>query len=169
MTAYSSEPDFTSEPKRRFYPTQDPVSASRTSRIPSVPDVPQQAEVRPLFSSSAASVRKKNDDATYFTHRHPLLLQRLYQAADTLLATYHAGDFIYDAYPDFLSLGWMRDRLLRENASLTESFLQAGCPLEWLNLLTDTVLSEQLCRRRCSQRNPRGEASTTSVQSLSRS
>lgn len=168
MTAYSSEPDFTSEPKRRFYPTQDTASASPTPRIPTSPGVPQTKNAS-LRSPVAVSVRKKNDDAAYFTHRHPILLQRLYQAADTLLASYHTRDFIYDAYPDFLSLGWMRDRLLRENTALTEAFLLAGCPLEWLNLLTDTVLSEQLCRRRCSQRNPRGEANTTSVQSLSRS
>ena len=59
----------------------------------------------------------------------------------------------------------MRDRLLRENAALTEAFLQAGCPITWLNLLTDTVLSELLLRLRQSYRNPKGDASTTSVQS----
>lgn len=140
MPSYQSETEFPSEPQRRFYPNQD---------LPLPP-------------------YKKDDDAAYLAHRHPVLLQRLYETADTLLKTYPRHGFIYDAYPDALSLQLMRDRLLRENASLTESFLQAGCPIAWLNLLTDTVLSDLLFRLRQSYRSPKGVAKTTSVQSVSR-
>lgn len=143
MPAYRTDTGFPSEPRSRFYPPQGK---------------------RPQTVSG-----KKSDDAAYLMHRHPILLQRLYHAADSLLNTYHTPEFIYDAYPDYLSLRLMRNRLLRENSILTEEFLQSGCPLVWLNLLTDTVISELLCRKRCAYRSPRGEASTTSVQSSLRS
>ena len=89
----------------------------------------------------------------YFEGRYPVLLQRLYDAAGSLLDTYSRNDFPYDAYPDYLSLRLMRDRLLRENKDLTEEYLQAGCPIQWLEMLTDTILSEQLCRRRREKMN----------------
>lgn len=153
MPTYHSETDYKAEPKSRFYPPQgmrpaapmpQPVpdrSSSTAERIPDVPSVYAKKELRPYR-------QKKEDDAAYFAHRHPVSLQRLYEAADTLLNTYPRHGFIYDAYPDDLSLRLMRDRLLRENAGLTEEFLQAGCPITWLNLLTDTVLSECLLRLR---------------------
>lgn len=144
MPTYSSKTAVIPEPQQRFYPPQG-------MRQPTLPS------------------GKKRDDATYLTHRHPVLLQRLYNAADTLLNTYPSQAFVYDAYPDYLSLRLMRDRILRENTSLTEDFLQAGCPIEWLQLLADTVITELLCRMRCSYRNPNGDASTTSVQSFPRS
>ena len=133
--------DSHTEPLRRFYPPE----GMRTQ--------PQQ----------------KRDDAAYLAHRHPILLQRLYQATDTMLDTYPKQSFIYDAYPDYMSLSLLRDRILRENNAITEEFLRAGCPIAWLNLLTDTVISELLCRKRRAYRNPRGEASTTSVTSVARS
>ena len=152
MPTYQTEPEFPTEPKSRFYPPQG---------MRPTPAVPQTV---PHFP-----VRKKEDDVAYFAHRLPVSLQRLYEAADVLLNTYPRHGFIYDVYPDDLSLRLMRDRLLRENTDLTEEFLQAGCPIAWLNLLADTVLSEQLCKLRRSQRRPNGDASTTSVQSLFRS
>ena len=155
MPTYQSETEFPSEPKSRFYPPQG------KRPLPITPDIPSGSHrLRP---------HKKDDDASYFTHRHPVCLQRLYEAADSFLTTYPRHGFIYDAYPDALSLQWMRDRFLRENRNLTEEFLQAGCPLEWLNLLTDTVLSEQLLRRRQAYRKPSGDANTTSVRFMSRS
>ena len=133
--------DTQSEPLRRFYPPE----GMRTQ--------PQQ----------------KRDDAAYLAHRHPILLQRLYQTTDSFLDRYPPDSFLYDAYPDYQSLRLMRDRILRENQALTEQFLQSGCPLTWLNLLTDTVISDLLCRKRCIYRKPSGEASTTSVTSAARS
>lgn len=149
MPAYYPERDnpTETEPKRRFYPNQ----GMQTTAI----------QPRPA--------KRNESDASYLMRRHPILLQRLYDAADSHLSTYRAKDFIYDAYPDYLSLRLMRDRLLLENRSLTEEFLNSGCPTEWLNLLTDTILSELLCRRRCAYRSPKGEANTTSVQLVSRS
>ena len=126
------------EPLRRFYP---PQGEQPQQIIPSgSPFAMQQATV---------SGRKKRGDAAYLVHRHPVLLQRLYNAADVLLDSYPKQDFIYDAYPDYLSLHLMRDRLLREYPEITENFLREGCPIAWLNLLTDTVISELLCRKRC--------------------
>ena len=170
MPTYQIETDFPSEPKRRFYPPQG---------MQPTPTMPQTLPERPSPQAQTMSddfspyhkkdIRlhpyKKEDDAAYFAHRHPIFLQRLYEVADTLLNTYSRHEFIYDAFPDDVSLRLMRDRLLRENAALTEAFLQAGCPITWLNLLTDTVLSELLLRLRQSYRNPKGDASTTSVQS----
>ncbi len=154
MPSYHSETDYPMEPKSRFYP-------------------PQGMRPAPITPKSTSDIRllpyKKEDDAAYFAHRHPISLQRLYEAADALLNTYSRHEFIYDAYPDDVSLRLMRDRLLRENTALTEEFLQAGCPIAWLNLLTDTVLSELLLRLRQTYRNPRGEANTTSVRSMFRS
>ena len=169
MPAYHSESDYFSEPKQRFYP---PQGMRQSSAPPSTPEQPPR--YHSLKSTTGTEVRirhpKKNgDDAAYLTHRHPILLQRLYSAADAHLNTYPSHAFIYDAYPDYLSLHLMRDRILRENASLTEEFLQEGCPIDWLRLLTDTVLTELLCRLRHTHRSPRGEASTTSVLSVSRS
>lgn len=143
MPAFLSETDNPTEPKSRFYPPQG---------------------MQPQENQHTLS-GKKNDDASYLMHRHPILLQRLYSAADSFINTYLPQDFIYDAYPDYLSLRLMRDRLLRDNRSLTEEFLQSGCTSAWLNVLADTVISELLCRRRCSYRKPTGEARTTSVQS----
>lgn len=154
MPTYQTETDFPSEPKSRFYPPQGMRPAPTTPRNTS------DIRLRPY---------KKEDDAAYFVHRHPVSLQRLYEAADALLTTYPRHGFIYDAYPDTLSLQLMRDRLLRENTALTEEFLQAGCPIAWLNLLTDTVLSERLLRLRQAYRNPSGDANTTSVRSSFRS
>lgn len=152
MPANYSEPVFPTEPMRRFYPPQGAETLPQKQR-------PEQRHM---------SRRTESDDA-YLMHRHPILLQRLYHAVDTLLTMYPEQSFLYDAFPDYLSLRLMRDRLLRENSALTEEFLHSGCPIEWLNLLTDTVISEQLCRMRCSYRKPRGEANTTSVQSAFRS
>ena len=149
MPSYSSEPGYPvkPEPLSRFYPNQEsPKHSAAPRRIPS---------------------ERKRGDASYLMHRHPVLLQRLYDAAELTLSAYRPNDFIYDDYPDYLSLRLMRDHLLRDNRSLTEAFLQAGCGTEWLNLLTDTVLSELLCRKREAYRKPRGVASTTSVQSVS--
>ncbi len=178
MPTHYSTPDYPAEtePKSRFYPNQE--SQTRPS-IPSapIPDIfPQMssapgAQQFPVPSPSTAARRipskQNNGDASYLMHRHPILLQRLYDAADSHLSSYRINDFIYDAYPDYLSLRLMRDRLLRENRTLTEEFLHAGCGTEWLNLLTDTVLSELLCRKRCSYRKPSGDANTTSVRSAS--
>lgn len=150
--------DMPQEPLQRFYPPQG-MQAGNTYPCAT----PAPASERPV------PLRQKKGDAVYFSQRHPVLLQRLYLATDTFLDTYPAQSFLYDAYPDYLSLELMRNRILRENASLTEAFLQAGCPIAWLNLLTDTVISELLCRRRCPQRNPMGDANITSVQSASRS
>lgn len=148
MPTHYPEPGYPAktEPNRRFYPNQE----SRTR--PQIPSAPM-----PEY---------KRSDASYLMHRHPVLLQRLYDAADFALSVYRSNDFIYDAYPDYLSLRLMRDRMLRENRTLTEEFLRAGCGTEWLNLLADTVLSELLCRKRQTYRNPRGEANTTSVRSV---
>lgn len=176
MPTYSTEPDYRIEPKQRFYPPQGMQNLPHT---PSTPAQNKQSEHDTPFDEHLnVNLRKhlkarfactQNDDASYFMHRHPLPLQRLYDAADRFLGAYRPQDFIYDTYPDYVSLRLMRDRLLRENLSLTESFLQTGCPIEWLNLLTDTVLSELLCRKRSSYRSPRGDANTTSVRSASRS
>lgn len=162
MPTYHSEPDYSSEPKSRFYPPQGMQPAPATQN---------HSDDSPLYTAKDIRLRpyKKEDDAAYFAHRHPVSLQRLYEAAGALLTTYPRHGFIYDAYPDALSLQWMRDRLLRENQTLTEEFLQAGCPLAWLNLLTDMVLSEQLLHLRQTHRNPKGDASTTSVRSIFRS
>ena len=159
------------EPNRRFYPTQEPQAHPQLSTArPQVSPLPRTQDTpvpSPTVSAPHTPSGYKNSDASYLMHRHPILLQRLYDAADSHLSAYRTGDFIYDAYPDYLSLRLLRDRLLRENLSLTEEFLQAGCPSEWLNLLTDTVLSELLCRKRHTYRNPMGDATTTSVRSVS--
>ena len=152
MPANYSEPGFPTEPMRRFYPPQG------------AHPLPQKQMPKQRYSP-----RQTESDAAYLMHRHPILLQRLYHAADTLLTMYPERSFLYDAYPDYQSLRLMRDRLLRENNSLTEEFLRSGCPIEWLNLLADTVISELLCRLRTSYRKPRGDANTTSVQSAFRS
>lgn len=173
MPTYSSKPDTFSEPMERFYPPQG-------MRQPTQPIVPPHRQDKELSlrdtragqkasQTASLSFKTKSDDTTYLTHRHPILLQRLYNSADALLSAYPSHDFVYDAYPDYLSLQLMRDRILRENATLTEDFLQAGCPIHWLQLLTDTVITELLCRMRCTHRSPNGDASTTSVQSFPRS
>ncbi len=173
MPAYYSESGHpvNTEPNRRFYPTQEPQTRPQIpSARPPVSSVPrtQTAPVpSPALTVPHIPSEYKSGDASYLMHRHPILLQRLYDAADSHLSAYRSGDFIYDAYPDYLSLRLMRDRLLREHRTLTEEFLQAGCPSEWLSLLTDTVLSELLCRKRHTYRNPIGEATTTSVRSVS--
>lgn len=164
MPTFSSTAVSGTEPRRRFYPTEgDPMPAQ--TRVPSAPT----PSAMPQPAGRNAPSGQKRGDAAYLAHRHPILLQRLYNAADSLLDTYPEQEFIYDAYPDYLSLHLMRDRILRENSGLTEEFLREGCPIAWLNLLTDTVISDLLCRKRCSYRNPMGDANTTSVQSLSRS
>jgi len=176
MSPRPSGTGYSKEPRQRFYPTQG-NTATGQPQIPSAPTpaFPKQSPVASQWNKTEQSIvptkpnrtslNKKNGDATYLMHRHPVLLQRLYNTADNLLETYPKKSFLYDAYPDYLSLRLLRDRLLRENSALTEEFLQSGCPILWLELLTDTVLSEVLCRKRCSYRNPIGEASTTSVQS----
>lgn len=158
------------EPLRRFYPPQGKQPQQRIPRNPS--SLPQQmtpGNPSPLPQQTAVSGHNKRGDAAYLAHRHPVLLQRLYNAADVLLDSYSDQDFIYDAYPDYLSLQLMRDRLLRKYPEITESFLREGCPIAWLNLLTDTVISELLCRKRCVYRRPSGDANTTSVRFAPRS
>lgn len=121
-------------------------------------EMPMQPENRmfsptPSIPDRRTAPRGRTGDMPYFEGRYPILLQRLYDAAGALLDTYTNHDFLYDAYPDYLSLRLMRDRLLRETPDLTEEYLQAGCPIQWLELLTDTILSEQLCRRRREKMN----------------
>ena len=158
------------EPLRRFYP---PQGEQPQQNIPGNPSsfpqqiIPDSASVH--LRKPSVSGHPKKDDAAYLGHRHPVLLQRLYNAADILLDSCTKQDFIYDAYPDYLSLRLMRDRLLRKHPDITETFLREGCPITWLNILTDTVISELLYRKRCSYRNPSGDASTTSVRFAPRS
>ncbi len=171
MPAFYSAPAPQQEPQNRFYPpqgantqNQPPIPGAPTPRqhhrqaTPQMPSKPQRQqqqaapqipvkEQRQMPEHSAIPLQKPRN-ARYFEQRHPLILQRLYAAADTLLDTYPETGFIYDAYPDYVSLRLLRNRLLRDNRALTEEFLQAGCPIEWLEFLTDTVLSELLCRRR---------------------
>lgn len=158
MSTFTPSSDMPQEPLQRFYP---PQGMQPEKSYPSSGFLPEPRSLMPNH--------KKKGDAVYLTRRHPILLQRLYFVTDALLDTYPDYSFLYDAYPDYLSLQLLRDRILQENTSLTEAFLQAGCPIAWLNLLTDTVISELLCRKRYSHRNPMGEANTTSVQSDSRS
>ncbi len=158
MPTYSTEPDYLTEPKKRFYPVQEAQPQTKPHHTP-----------EPQIPPAKPPIKQKNDDTSYLMHRHPFLLQRLYDAAERLLGSYHSRDFIYDAYPDYVSLRLVRDRMLRENTSLTEAFLQEGCPIEWLNLLTDTVISDLLCKKRSAYRKPSGEANTTSVRSALRS
>ena len=139
MSPRTLQGDSFEEPRQRFYPTQG--ITNRTVHEITSNTVPGN---RPQISSS----HQKKGDASYLMHRHPMLLKRLYSVAETLLDTYPKKSFLYDAYPDYLSLRLMRDRLLNENRELTEQFLQSGCPILWLELLTDTVLSELLCRKR---------------------
>ena len=100
------------------------------------------------MSHFSEAPRRPIDDTAYLRQAQPLLLRRLSNAAEELLNSYSSSDFLYDAYPDYLSLTLLRDRLLREQASLTEEFLQDGCPIYWLSVLTDALLSELICRRR---------------------
>ncbi|MBQ9768231.1 MAG: hypothetical protein IJW37_09030 [Lachnospiraceae bacterium] len=123
---------------------------------PPMPQAPQENRMfspTPTMPERRTAPRGRVGEMPYFEHRYPILLQRLYDTAGAMLDTYSDNDFPYDAYPDYLSLRLMRDRLLRENKDLTEEFLQAGCPIMWLELLTDTILSEQLCRRRREKMN----------------
>lgn len=189
------------EPRNRFYPTQDartpgepPIPSAPTPPAksqmtqPTMPQQPAMPELQtqppvnppmqfpPQMPERRRTTPQRQGNATYFEKRHPMMLRRLYAAADTMLDTYPNREFIYDAYPDYLSLRLMRDRILRENRALTEEFLQEGCPIAWLELLTDVVLSELLCRKRHSAsristdapnavpyRSPMGDANTTSV------
>ncbi len=163
MSSFRSQPDFTQEPLRRFYPPQgmQPQKISNTECA-----LAHSCTERGCEATSSLS-HKKSDDATYLMHRHPMLLQRLYSAMDTLLLSYPKQSFLYDACPDYLSLRLLRDRFLRENSALTEEFLHSGLPIDWLNVLTDTILSELLCRSRRDYRKPMGDASTTSLRSVS--
>jgi len=113
-----------------------------------VPLLPNRTQIMPQVQEHNTMPHRNSGNVMYFEQRHPIMLQRLYGAADSFLSSYGERDFIYDTYPDYLSLRLMRDRLLRENQPLTEEFLQAGCPIEWLELLTDAITSELLCRRR---------------------
>lgn len=178
---YSAMPRTTKEPRSRFYPPQGSDSTNQPT-IPSAPapSMTQPSPNRPApapqpsfpepplmeqsypeqpqmpsqnLSDGQTSPRRRAGEMPYFEGRYPLMLQRLYDAAGNLMDTYSANEFIYDAYPDYLSLRLMRDRLLRENPDLTEEFLQAGCPIMWLELLTDTITSELLCRKRHQQMN----------------
>lgn len=148
------------EIRRSFYP--DPDNALKTPANSSGPANVHSPKHFP-------PIAKKGSDDFYLSHRYPLLLQRLYQAIDAYLDTYASNDFIYDRYPDYVSLHHMRDRLLQKNAHITELFLQEGCPIAWLNLLADSIISERLAKRRPDYRNPMGDASTTSVRSVVRS
>ena len=170
-------PDSTNEPNRRFYPSQEAPSQPRIPSAPTplpvpkttaMPHNPNQSLGTKKLPGQRSLSRHNTDDIAYLTGRHPILLQRLYRAVDSALTLYPEQSFLYDDYPDYVSLQLMRDRILRETPALTEAFLQAGCPIDWLNLLTDSVITEGLCRMR-GQRNPSGVANTTSLQSVSRS
>ena len=139
MSSMYADTSLRDELRRSFYPNPDNTPSSPASSFR-----PTDATL-PKHSSQT---QKKNNDDLYLSHRYPLLLQRLYQATDTYLDTYKHNDFIYDRYPDFVSLHHMRDGLLQKNRSITELFLQTGCTLPWLNLLTDCVISEHLIKRR---------------------
>lgn len=139
MSSMYTDTSLRDEIRRSFYPDPDkasllPADTVVSSNIPS--------------SFSAAPAEKKGNDDLYLSHRYPFLLQRLYQAADACLDTYASNDFIYDRCPDYVSLHHMRDTLLRDNRTITEQFLQKGCTLTWLNLLTDCIISELLTKYR---------------------
>ncbi|MBQ8798738.1 MAG: hypothetical protein IJZ55_04120 [Lachnospiraceae bacterium] len=139
MSQRITHSDSFEEPKQRFYPTQD--SANRLTHGTTSKKMSDNR-------SQAPSPHQKRGDAAYLMHRHPMLLKQLYFTAETFLDSYPNNSFLYDAYPDYLSLRLTRDRLLKENRELTEQFLRSGCTILWLELLTDTVLSELLYRKR---------------------
>ncbi len=139
MSSMYTDTTLRNELRRSFYPDPD-----NTSKSPANASGPANAHSQKHFPP----IEKKDSDDFYLSHRYPLLLQRLYQATDAYLDTYASNDFIYDPYPDYVSLHHMRDRLLQKNRPVTELFLQGGCTLPWLNLLTDSIISELLTKRR---------------------
>jgi len=163
-----SAPELTTTPSQHSVqemptaPSQRPVQEMPTAPsqrpVQEMPTQPMPQENRifspvPTISERRNTPRERSAEPPYFEHRYPLMLQRLYDVSGAMLDTYSNHDFLYDTYPDYLSLRLMRDRLLRENQDLTEEFLQAGCPIMWLELLTDTIVSELLCRRRREKMN----------------
>lgn len=148
--APTSQPSFPEPPlMEQSYPEQPQMPTNPNRQTPQIP-IENRIQTVPERQSTP---RQRVGEMPYFEGRYPLMLKRLYDAARTLMDTYSSNEFIYDAYPDYLSLRLMRDRLLRENPDLTEEFLQAGCPIMWLELLTDTITSELLCRKRHQQAN----------------
>lgn len=160
MSSMYTDTSLRDEIRRSFYPNPDNTSTPQLT-----PTHLANAHSANLFHPT----QKKDDDDFYLSHRYPFLLQRLYQAVDAYLDTYNSNDFIYDRYPDYVSLHHMRDNLLQKNHPITELFLQGGCTLPWLNLLADSIISELLTKRRSNYRKPIGDASTTSVRSVLRS
>lgn len=126
----------TTEPNRRFYPSQGetfpvrpPVYINRTT------------------PTAGLSVLQKNDDVSYLSHRHPILLQRLYSAVDTHLDTYSKQTFLYDAYPDYLSLHLLRGHAVRREANAFRCAEYVQWPV--LYRLCGPVCSNKLVNHPC--------------------
>lgn len=101
---YSTMPRIPKEPRSRFYPPQGFDSSEQPS-IPAAP-TPQsriQTQQTPPMPERRATAHQRTGEMPYFTGRYPMMLQRLYDATDTMLDTYTGNNFLYDAYPDYLS------------------------------------------------------------------
>ena len=98
-------------------------------------------------------------DEAFFLQRHNLLTRRLTSAVNDLILKEKPNSFLFDLYPDYLSLRLFEERIISTNKQLTAEFLQAGWPVEFLREKTGVLLTALLIF----YRKPSGDARMTSV------
>lgn len=93
-------------------------------------------------------MRKTITDDDYFRQNHSYLIKKLYDQTEAEILAREENSFLKDVYPDPLSLQLFREKILTNNPEITSSFLQPGCPMEWIREIADLILAHTLTKHR---------------------
>ena len=95
-------------------------------------------------------------DYRYLESMYPELLRRLrFAIQEELELVKQEGSFLYDEYPDKLSLRRFKRHLVGTQSELAEEFAKKGCPAEWFEAFVELLLTQQLLELRRQYRKQR--------------
>ena len=88
-------------------------------------------------------------DCRYLQSMYPDLLRRLrFAIQEEMTLLQHEHSFLYDEYPDKLSLRRLTRHLVGTQSELAEEFAKKGCPAEWFEAFVELLLVQQILELR---------------------
>ena len=143
-----------------------PPNPNRPTPPRPIPSSPQNSNIRmnqipiyPLETPSTIilpSMDSFSRDYRYLESMYPELLRRLrFAIQEELELVKQEGSFLYDEYPDKLSLQRFKRHLVGTQSELAEEFAKKGCPEEWFEAFVELLLTQQLLELRRQYRRQR--------------
>lgn len=134
-----------------FYPGLIPNEPPLPPPVPRPYPIPANNPRYPLETPSLLlpTTDSFSRDCRYLESMYPDLLRRLRLAIQEELALLqHEYSFLYDEYPDKLSLRRLKRHIAGSQPELAEEFAKKGCPAEWFEAFVELLLTQQLLQLR---------------------